>query len=85
VPFGHFDFTIAGSFNYTVATKVLAGTPQLGGQSLFDAAAVSSLTSQSPRLVLNFGAHYTVSQFYVDLHEILYGKSSGCDNPDSDT
>jgi iron complex outermembrane receptor protein len=84
-PFGHVNFTIGGSYNYTVATRVLGGPPELGGQALFDAAAVSALTDQSPRLTLNLGAHYTVSQFYVDLHEIIYGKSSGCDNPDSDT
>jgi iron complex outermembrane recepter protein len=68
-----------------VATHVLAGPAELGGQALFDAAALSALTDQSPRLTLNLGAHYTVSQFYADLHEIIYGKSSGCDNPDSDT
>jgi iron complex outermembrane receptor protein len=34
---------------------------------------------------VNLGAHYTVSNYYVDLHEIIYGKSSSCDNPDSDT
>ena len=26
-----------------------------------------------------------MNQYYVDLHEIIYGKSSSCDNPDSDT
>ena len=83
--FGHIDFTVGGAFNYTVATKVAGGTPQIGGQALFDAQAVTALTSQSPRITVNFGAHYTVSQYYVDLHEIIYGKSSSCDNPDSDT
>jgi len=83
--FGHIDFTIGGSFNYTVATKVLAGTPEIGGQALFDAQAITALTSQSPRFTVNFGAHYTVSQYYVDLHEILYGKTSSCDNFDSNT
>jgi len=84
-PFGHIDFAVGGTFNYTVATRVLAGPPQLGGQALFDAQAVTALTTQSPRLVLNLGAHYTVSKFYVDLHEIIYSRSSSCDNPDSDT
>jgi iron complex outermembrane recepter protein len=83
--FGHVDLTFRGSFNYTVATRVLAGTPQMGGQPLFDAQAVTALTNQSPRITLNFGAHYTWSEYYVDLHEIIYGKSSSCDNPDSDT
>ena len=84
-PIGHVDWTVAATYNYTVATKVLSGTPQMGGQPLFDAEAVTALTSQSPRVVLNLGARYTVSQYYVDLHEIIYGKSSSCDNPDSDT
>jgi iron complex outermembrane receptor protein len=83
--FGHIDYSLAGSFNYTVATRVLSGTPEMGGQPLFDAQAITSLTDQSPRITVNLGAHYTVSQYYVDLHEIIYGKSSSCDNPDSDT
>jgi iron complex outermembrane receptor protein len=83
--FGHIDFTIGGSFNYTVATKVAGGSPEIGGQPLFDAEAVTALTSQSPRITVNFGAHYTVSNYYVDLHEIIYGKSSSCDNFDSET
>ena len=85
LPFGHVDFTVGATYNYTVATRVLSGTPEMGGQALFDAQAVSALTTQSPRVVLNMGAHLTVSQYYVDVHEIIYGKSSSCDNPDSDT
>ena len=46
--FGHIDFTIGGTYNYTVATKVAGGTPEIGGQALFDAQAVTALTSQSP-------------------------------------
>jgi iron complex outermembrane receptor protein len=83
--FGHIDFTVGGSFNYTVATKVASGSPEIGGQPLFDAQAVTALESQSPRFTLNLGAHYTVSNYYVDLHEILYGHSSSCDNFDSNT
>jgi iron complex outermembrane receptor protein len=85
LPVGHVDLTVRGTFNYTVATRVLSGTPEMGNQPLFDAQAVTALTSQSPRIVLNFGAHYSVSEYYVDLHEIIYGKSSSCNNPDSDT
>lgn len=83
--FGHIDYTVGGSYNYTVATRVASGSPQIGGQSLFDAQATTALTSQSPRLTLNLGAHYSVSSYYIDLHEIIYGKSSSCDNPDSNT
>jgi iron complex outermembrane receptor protein len=85
LPVGHVDLTVRGTFNYTVATRVLSGTPEMGGQPLFDAQSVTALTNQSPRVVLNFGAHYTVSEYYMDLHEIIYGKSSSCNNPDSDT
>jgi iron complex outermembrane receptor protein len=83
--YGHVDLTLGAAFNYTVATRVLSGTPEMGGQPLFDAQAITALTSQSPRITVNMGAHYTISQYYVDLHEIIYGKSSSCDNPDSDT
>jgi iron complex outermembrane receptor protein len=85
LPLGHVDWTVGGSYNYTVATSVLPGTPEMGGQPLFDAQAISALTTQAPRITINLGAHYTVSSYYVDLHEIIYGKSSSCDNPDSDT
>ena len=85
LPLGHLDLTLGGAFNYTVATKVLPGTPEMGGQALFDAQAISALTTQSPRVTLNMGARYTVNQYYVDLHEIIYGKSSSCDNFDSNT
>jgi len=83
--FGHIDYTIGGSYNYTVATRVAGGTAEIGGQPLFDAQAITALTDQSPRVTVNLGARYTVSQYYADLHEIIYGKSSSCDNPDSDT
>ena len=85
LPFGHVDLTVGATYNYTVATHVLSGTAEMGNQALFDAQSVSALTTQSPRVVLNMGAHYTISQYYVDVHEIIYGKSSSCDNPDSDT
>jgi iron complex outermembrane recepter protein len=83
--YGHVDLTVGASYNYTIVTRVLSGTAQMGGQPLFDAQAISALETQSPRITVNFGAHYTVSQYYVDAHEIIYGKSSSCDNPDSDT
>jgi iron complex outermembrane recepter protein len=82
--FGHIDYSVGATWSYTVATRVLNGTAEEGGQPLFDATAVSSVTTQSPRLVLNMGAHYTVSEFYVDLHEIIYGKSSSCDSEEGD-
>jgi iron complex outermembrane recepter protein len=85
LPLGHVDWTVGGSYNYTVATSVLPGTPEMGSQPLFDAQSISALTTQAPRITLNLGGHYTVSSYYVDLHEIIYGKSSSCDNPDSDT
>jgi iron complex outermembrane recepter protein len=84
LPLGHVDWTVGGSYNYTVATRVLGGTPEMGGQPLFDAQSISALTTQAPRITINLGGHYTVSSYYVDLHEIIYGKSSSCDNPDSD-
>ncbi len=82
--FGHIDWSIRGTYNYTSVTHEIASPPELGGQPLFGPTTLSDLTTASPRLVLNFGAHWTVSQFYVDVHEILYGPSSEWDNDDGD-
>ena len=83
--FGHVDWTVGATYNYTALTREVASPTELGGQLLFDSTAISALTTQSPRLVLNLGGHYTISKFYVDLHEIIYGHSSSCDNDDGDS
>lgn len=85
LPFGqHVDWTVGATYNYTTITREITAPSLLGGQPLFDATANSAVSTQSPRAVVNLGAHYTISQYYVDLHEILYGKSSEFANDDGD-
>ena len=83
--FGHIDFSVAATYSYTTISRVAATPSQLGNQLLFDTAALSAITTESPRLVLNLGAKYTTGIFYADLHEIVYGAVSEWDNDDGDT
>jgi len=77
---GHIDWSIAGTYNYTVLTRQIGTPEQLGGQTVFSPTTISNLTTASPRLVLNLSAHYAVSAFYAELHEIIYGSSSQWSN-----
>lgn len=79
-PIGHIDWSIAGTYNYTALTREIATPAQLGSQAVFSPTILSNLTTASPRLVVNLGAHWTVSSFYVDLHEIIYGHSDQWSN-----
>jgi iron complex outermembrane recepter protein len=82
--FGHIDWSVLGSFNHSVVTREIVPPPGLGGQALFDATAIADVTTATPRFVLNLGAHWTVSAFYLDLHEIIYGSSSDYENDRAD-
>lgn len=83
-PFGHIDWSVAGSYEYSVVTREIASPAGLGGQPLFDATALAELTTATPRLVLNLGAHWSLSAFYVDLHELIYGPSADYQNDNGD-
>lgn len=77
---GHIDWSVSGTYNYTTLTGQIGSPPQLGGQTVFSPTTLSNLTTASPRLVANLGARWEASAFYVDLHEILYGRSSQSTN-----
>lgn len=82
--FGHVDWSIGGTYNYTSVTHEIASPPELGGQPLFGPTTISDLTTATPRLVLNLGGRWSIGELYVDLHEILYGPSAEWDNDDGD-
>lgn len=70
--------------NQTSITKV-PGTPiQLTGQTLYDATALSDLSTASPRFVLNLGGLWTVGKLAINLEEQIYGKTSEWENDDGD-
>jgi iron complex outermembrane receptor protein len=82
--FGHVDWSVGATFNQTEITKVPATPAQLTGLTLYDATALSDLTTASPRYVLNLGALWTVGKLAVNLEEQVYGKSSEWENDDGD-
>jgi iron complex outermembrane recepter protein len=82
--FGHIDWSIGATFNQTDITKV-PGTPtQLAGQTLYDATALSDLTTANPKYVANLGAVWTYSKATVSLVEKIYGPAAQWDNDDAD-
>jgi iron complex outermembrane recepter protein len=82
--YGHVDYSFGGTWNETRITGQIASPAELGGQQLYNSTAMSDLTTASPKVVLNFGALWTMGAFSVSVHEIIYGPSSEWDNDDGD-
>ncbi|HEX7325891.1 MAG TPA: TonB-dependent receptor [Rhodanobacteraceae bacterium] len=82
--FGDIDWSIGANFNLTEITRVPATPAQLAGATLYDAAALSDLTTASPRYVLKFGALWTEGRLAVNAVEQVYGESSEWENDDGD-
>jgi iron complex outermembrane recepter protein len=82
--FGHVDWTVGGAWNYTVVTGIKPPPASLGGQTLFDAEAISDVTTVNPRFKLSFGALWNYEKLTVNLQETIYGPSSEWDNDDFD-
>jgi iron complex outermembrane receptor protein len=78
------DATIGASYSDTSIRSIHNAPAQLAGQipfatgsALFDQAALSDLTSASPKYVLNFGAFWDLyEKFSVNLHEVIYGSAT---------
>ena len=83
-PFGRIDWSIGGTFNRTLVTKVPVAPASLAGQTLYNATAISDLTAASPRYVLDFGGTWTHAKLRVHLEEQIYGQSSQWENDDGD-
>ena len=82
--FGKIDYSVGATYNSTVITK-LPGTPAaLAGATLYDAEAISDLTTATPKYVVNLGALTTYGKFSVNLVEKVYGPASEYENDDGD-
>jgi iron complex outermembrane receptor protein len=81
---GHLSYEIAGTYNTTVVTRVRPAPTQLGDTTLFDATAISDVTTASPRFVLDLSALWTYGSLSVNLLEKIYGQSSEYENDDGD-
>jgi iron complex outermembrane receptor protein len=90
LPVGHVDWSASAALNQTTVTKPL-GAPPVGalplvqGQALFDATALSDLTTASPKYVVNLGMSWTYEKASARLQEVIYGPSSEWVNDNLDT
>lgn len=82
--FGHIDWSVGGTFNRSVVTRLPSGPASLAGETLYDATAISDLTEASPRYVLDFGGVWTYRKLRVHLAEQVYGRTSEWESDDGD-
>jgi len=82
--FGKIDWSIGATYNDTSMTK-LPGTPALlAGATLYDATAISDLTTATPKYIVNLGALWTYGKYTVNLLQKVYGPSSEWRNDNGD-
>ncbi|HEY2401142.1 MAG TPA: TonB-dependent receptor, partial [Steroidobacteraceae bacterium] len=81
---GHLTYEISGTYNTTVVTRVRPTPMQLGETTLFDATAISDVTTASPRFVLDLSLLWTYGNLSVNLLQKIYGQSSEYENDDGD-
>jgi iron complex outermembrane receptor protein len=82
--FGKIDWSVGGTYNETNITKLPGAPAQLAGSTLYDATAISDLTTATPRYVINLGALWTYDKYSINLVEKVYGASSEWENDDGD-
>jgi iron complex outermembrane receptor protein len=82
--FGSVDWSLGATYNDTAVTYVRPSPSVLVGQQLFDATAISDLTTAAPRFVVNMGALWKTGNLTVNLVEKIYGPSSEWENDDGD-
>jgi iron complex outermembrane recepter protein len=81
---GHLTYAIGGAYNDTVVTRIRPTPAQLGTTTLFDATALSDVTTASPQFVIDLSALWTLGNLSVNLMEKIYGESSEYENDDGD-
>jgi iron complex outermembrane recepter protein len=81
---GKIDWSVGATYNDTSITKLPAGPAQLAGAQLYDATAISDLTTATPKYIVNLGALWTYGKYTVNLLEKIYGPSSEWENDDGD-
>jgi iron complex outermembrane receptor protein len=83
--YGGVDWSLTANYNETVVTNVAASPRQLGGQSLYDKAAIANIETASPKYRITAGGLYSVDKWVINLRESLYGPSSDLESPTYDT
>jgi iron complex outermembrane receptor protein len=81
---GNLTYGIAGTYNATVVTRIRPTPAELGETTLFDATALSDVSTASPRFVLDFSALWRFGALSVNVLEKIYGPSAEYENDDAD-
>jgi iron complex outermembrane receptor protein len=81
---GRITYSIGATYNDTEITSIRATPPQLGSTPLFDATAISDLTTANPKYIVNLGALCQFGALTLNLIEKIYGPSSEYENDDGD-
>jgi iron complex outermembrane recepter protein len=74
--FGKLDYSIGATYNKTQITKLPNSLLDVPGQPLYDAQAVSDLTTATPKYVVNLGVIWSYEKLAVNLLEKVYGEAS---------
>ena len=77
-------YGVNGTYNVTTVTRVRPTPAELGETTLFDATALSDVSTASPRFVLDLSALWRYRALSINLVEKIYGPSSEYENDDGD-
>jgi iron complex outermembrane recepter protein len=69
--FGHVNCSVRAEFNETNITKIRGTPAQVTGLSLYNATALSDLTTVSPKCVVNLGALKLFDRYPNKLNDVL--------------
>jgi iron complex outermembrane receptor protein len=81
---GRMTYSMGATYNATQITSVRATPRELGSTPLFDATAISDLTTANPKYIINLGALCQFGKATINLVEKIYGPSSEYENDDGD-
>jgi iron complex outermembrane receptor protein len=80
---GSVNWTLAGNYNDTSISKIIATPPALGpGVQLFDQTARSYLTHANPKEKISLSALWSLDPWSVNIRETFYGPTSSDQTPD---
>jgi iron complex outermembrane receptor protein len=79
---GKVDWTLAGNYNTTRITHVIATPAPILPQALFGPTALTQLQTGAPKTKIGFGALWTMNKWTVNLRETIYGPTSITTSPD---
>jgi iron complex outermembrane recepter protein len=77
-------WSVGATYNVTTITRIPVTPAALAGQPLYDAEAISELTTAMPKFITNLGALVTVGKLTINLQEKLYGPAADYETDNGD-